>query len=151
MPHPVFIKPDFIVLMHLVKQVLYTDEVSCLLLALPSSVFSIVVTDEERTFFRITIPCHEAAGNIIADIASKDNHDPKDDPKDDPKELSERQLLILDIIKKDDLITILQMAQKITVSEKTIKRELAILQEKGVLTREGGRKEGKWVINKKSQ
>ncbi len=32
-----------------------------------------VVTDEDRTFFRITIPCHEAAGNIIADIASKDN------------------------------------------------------------------------------
>ena len=25
---------------------------------------AIVVTDEERTFFRITIPCHEAAGNI---------------------------------------------------------------------------------------
>lgn len=43
------------------------------------------------------------------------------------------------------------MAQKITVSEKTIKRELAILQEKSVLTREGGRKEGKWVINKKYQ
>ena len=106
-------------------------------------------TEELRrcTFFRITIPCHEAAGNVIADIASKDNHDPKGDPK----ELSERQLLILDIIKKDDLITILQMAQKITVSEKTIKRELAILQEKGVLTREGGRKEGKWVINNKYQ
>lgn len=31
-----------------------------------------VVTDEDRTFFRITIPCHEAAGNIIADIAHKD-------------------------------------------------------------------------------
>ena len=31
-----------------------------------------VVTDEDRTFFRITIPCHEAAGNIIADIANKD-------------------------------------------------------------------------------
>ena len=30
------------------------------------------VTDDERTFFRITIPCHEAAGNIIADIAHKD-------------------------------------------------------------------------------
>lgn len=32
---------------------------------------AIVVTDEERTFFRITIPCHKAAGNIIADIAIK--------------------------------------------------------------------------------
>ena len=31
-----------------------------------------IVTDGERTFFRITIPCHEAAGNIIADIAHKD-------------------------------------------------------------------------------
>jgi len=38
------------------------------------------------------------------------------------------------------------MTQKANVSEKTIKRELAILQGKGFLTREGGRKEGKWVI-----
>ena len=39
-----------------------------------------------------------------------------------------------------------KMTQKINVSEKTIKRELAFLQEKGILTREGGRKEGKWVV-----
>ena len=32
------------------------------------------------------------------------------------------------------------------MTQKTIKRELATLQEKGILTREGGRKEGKWVI-----
>jgi len=42
------------------------------------------------------------------------------------------------------------MAQKVKVSEKTIKRELAVLQENGILTRKGGRKEGRWVIlNKK--
>lgn len=70
----------------------------------------------------------------------------KDDPKDGPKELSERQALIIDIIKDNDLITIQQMTQKAKVSEKTIKRELATLQKKGILTREGGRKEGKWVI-----
>ena len=70
----------------------------------------------------------------------------KDDPKDDPKELPERQALIIGLIKDNDLITIQQMTQKIKVSEKTIKRELANLQEKGILTREGGRKEGKWVI-----
>ena len=34
---------------------------------------AIVVTDEERTFFRITIPCHEAAGIIIDGIANKAN------------------------------------------------------------------------------
>jgi ATP-dependent DNA helicase RecG len=109
-----------------------------------------VVTDEERTFFRITIPCHEGAGNIIADIASKDHLDPKDDPKEVLKEISDRQGFILLLIKGNDLITIQEMSQKIKVSEKTIKRELAVLQEKGILTREGGRKEGKWVIiNKK--
>ena len=43
------------------------------------------------------------------------------------------------------------MPQKINVSEKTIKRELAILQEKGILIREGGRKKGKWVILIKSR
>ena len=31
-----------------------------------------IVTDDDRTFFRITIPCHESAGNIISDIAHKD-------------------------------------------------------------------------------
>ena len=77
--------------------------------------------------------------------------EPKDDNtanvgKDDPKELSERQTLIIGLIKDNDLITIQQMTQKTKVSEKTIKRELATLQEKGILTREGGRKEGKWVI-----
>lgn len=40
------------------------------------------------------------------------------------------------------------MTQKMKVSEKTIKRELAVLQEKGTLIREGGRKEGRWVIKK---
>ncbi len=39
-----------------------------------------------------------------------------------------------------------KMTQKVNVSEKTIKRELAILQGKGFLIREGGRKKGKWVI-----
>ena len=69
----------------------------------------------------------------------------KNDPKDDPKELSERQILILNLIKANDLITIHQKTQKVNVSEKTIKRELAILQGKGFLAREGGRKEGKWI------
>ena len=70
----------------------------------------------------------------------------KDDPKDNPIELSERQMFIIGLIKENDLITIHQMTQKAKVSEKTIKRELATLQEKGILTREGGRKEGKWVV-----
>ena len=84
---------------------------------------------------RITIPCHEAAGNIIADIANKDNHDPKDGPKDGLKELTDRQKVIVEMIIANPF-----------VNERTIERDIAKLKKLGVLTREGGRKEGKWVI-----
>ena len=55
-------------------------------------------------------------------------------------------MLILYYIKGNDRITIQQMSQKVKASEKTIRREVEILKEKGVLLREGGRKEGRWVI-----
>jgi predicted HTH transcriptional regulator len=67
-------------------------------------------------------------------------------PKDVPKELSERQLLIIKKMNTNDTITIQEMTQKINVSEKTIKREIALLQGMGALVREGGRKEGRWVV-----
>ncbi len=72
------------------------------------------------------------------------------DPKDDPKELSERQKLIPKEMNTNDTITIQEMTQKINVSEKTIKREIALLQGIGVLVREGGRKDGRWVITGKN-
>ena len=72
------------------------------------------------------------------------------DPKGDPKELSERQRLILKEMNTCETITIQEMPQKINVSEKTIKREIALLQGMGALMREGGRKEGRWVVLIKS-
>ena len=51
--------------------------------------------------------------------------------------MSDRQGFILLLIKDNDLITIQEISQKIKVSEKNVKRELAVLQEKGILTREG--------------
>lgn len=73
-----------------------------------------------------------------------------DDPKDDLKELSDRQKLMLKEMSTNETITIQEMTQKINVSEKTIKREIALLQRIGALAREGGRKEGRWVITGKS-
>ena len=71
---------------------------------------------------------------------------PKDGLKDILKKVSDRQRLILLLIKTNELITIKEMTQKVKVSEKTIKRELATLQELGILTREGDRKDGRWEI-----
>lgn len=69
-----------------------------------------------------------------------------DGTKDGVKELDERQLVILNVIKDDDRISVSEMAQKTSIARRTIQRELAVLQKLGILTREGGRKEGRWVI-----
>ena len=64
--------------------------------------------------------------------------------------LSEKQLLILSFIAEDDTITTQKMSQKMSQKEsslqRAIKRDLADLQNMKVLAREGGRKNGYWVI-----
>ena len=87
--------------------------------------------------------------NLSAEIAAFNASMEANDTKDDTKQLTDRQQIILDLIRKDDTITISQMIQKIQVSEITIKRELSILKKMGVLERIGGRKEGKWLITKR--
>ncbi|MBO4589420.1 MAG: hypothetical protein J5698_00395 [Bacteroidaceae bacterium] len=39
-----------------------------------------------------------------------------------------------------------KMSEKEGTNERTIERDLAKLKKMGILTREGGRKEGKWII-----
>ena len=70
----------------------------------------------------------------------------KDVTKDDIKQLSDRQRLILRLIKDDTFVTTNEMSQKTGVTPRTIKRDLEYLQEHGILIREGGRKEGRWII-----
>ena len=66
--------------------------------------------------------------------------------KDGIKQLTERQEVILELIKQDETITSSILTQKIGISQRTLMRELAALHENGFLTREGGRKDGRWVI-----
>jgi len=99
----------------------------------------------------------------LGGIASKDNHDPKDGPKDDLKELTDRQKVIVEMIIANPFLSAKTISEKISekmsekmsekegVNERTIERDIAKLKKLGVLTREGGRKEGKWVINNKYQ
>lgn len=65
-------------------------------------------------------------------------------------ELSERQQNIVSVIKLHPSITIPELAQRMsgkkTVTTRTIERDIAALQAKGILKREGGRKSGKWIV-----
>ena len=110
---------------------------------------AIVVTDEERTFFRITIPCHEAAGNIIADIASKDNSQ-KSSQKNSQKgsQKDAKSQMIIDMIRRNPNVTTSEMADKIGISRRSIAKMTNKLQAEGVILRVGARKDGHWEIVK---
>ena len=70
----------------------------------------------------------------------------KDVTKDSIHELTERQKVILMVIKENPLVTIPEMSLKMNVVTRTIKRDIEVLKSKGFLKREGSRKEGHWEI-----
>ena len=60
--------------------------------------------------------------------------------------LTERQQKILDLIKESPTITGKQMSETLSVSQRTIERDLSALQKKGVLKREGKDNDGVWIV-----
>ena len=113
-----------------------------------------IETDDARTYFIIDIPCHpefKAERLVLNGELEVQNC-----TKDCPKELTERQKVILDIIAEDCTITAQKIAQKIAqknikLGQRTLMKELSDLKKVGVLTREGGRKDGVWIVIKKEQ
>lgn len=71
--------------------------------------------------------------------------------KDVRKELADRQRVILSLIASNHLITTMQMSEKTGVNEKTIRCDLATLQQQGIIERIGGRKLGQWRIKAQLQ
>lgn len=108
-----------------------------------------VVTDEERTFFRITIPCHEAAGNIIADIAHKDGTlkaSKRGSLKTALQSAPETALQIINEIRNNPNATLSEIAEKIGVSRRWVASHMKHLQDTGVVKRVGPNKGGHWEI-----
>ena len=70
----------------------------------------------------------------------------KDCTKDYTKEIADKQRIILKLISKDCTITSEKISEKKPVTARTIEKDIAQLKQYGILTREGGRKDGRWVI-----
>ena len=68
--------------------------------------------------------------------------------KDVVKELSDRQRVLVEMLVADPYLSAKVMSEKDRVDERTIQRDLAKLKKLGILSREGGRKDGKWIILK---
>ena len=65
--------------------------------------------------------------------------------------LTERQQIILNLIKESPTITGKQMSEILSVSQRTIERDLSALQKKGVLKHEGRDNDGAWVMLEKME
>lgn len=62
------------------------------------------------------------------------------------RKLTERQHKILNLIKESPKITGKQMSETLSVSQRTIERDLSALQKFGVLKHEGKDNDGVWIV-----
>ena len=86
-----------------------------------------------------------------ADSTSEEKTDVTDNVTDNVTDvmflkLTERQKKICILLAKDTSLPASAMSELLSVSLRTVKRDLATLQEKGILIREGKAKNGRWVI-----
>jgi ATP-dependent DNA helicase RecG len=100
----------------------------------PDPVFE---TDENNHYFLAKLPIHPAfvGDNVARDVV-----------KDVVKELSERQKVILELMRENDRISAMELSQKVGVTQRTIQREIAKLTEMGCISRIDGRKIGYWKV-----
>ncbi|MCC8037772.1 MAG: putative DNA binding domain-containing protein [Bacteroidales bacterium] len=70
----------------------------------------------------------------------------KDVVKDIVKELTERQVIILKIMAFEPRISSRQMSQRLSVTARSIQRDIAHLQQLHLITREGGKTYGNWLV-----
>lgn len=63
--------------------------------------------------------------------------------------LAERQRLILSAIRENPYITGKEMSETLSVTQRTVERDLAILQKIGIIRHEGKVNAGVWVVLEK--
>lgn len=72
---------------------------------------------------------------------------PANVPVNVPVNLTERELKIIELIKSNAKITAKELSEILKVSDKTIKRDIALLKERNILIRIGADKNGEWKVN----
>lgn len=86
--------------------------------------------------------------HVSGKFSRKQDIDPINDPINDPIKLTEREKQLLRLLRESPELTRKVLAEKLGCSDSTVKRELQLLSEKGVLRRIGSKKTGAWVINR---
>ena len=94
-------------------------------------------TIEEQDVYRITIPCEDLSVET-AEFTEKTTEKSKEKSKEK----------VLALITDNNQITTRQLMAECQLSENAIYKIIRQLRKSGVIKREGGRKEGRWVVLK---
>jgi predicted HTH transcriptional regulator len=65
--------------------------------------------------------------------------------------LSDRQRIIISVIKANPLVTAKQLSETLSVTLRTIERDLSVMQKAHIIRHEGSNKTGVWVVLEKSK
>ena len=123
----------------------------------PAALFE---TDEARTFFIATFPIHPYFSSIEDqnDVQNDDKNDAPNDAQNDVLNdsqndaqtliVSVRQNDLLKLIKANKKITRAELSEKLSISKKTVERDIKYLKEQGILSYKGSARTGEWIISK---
>ena len=88
--------------------------------------------------------------NLLLDedniISNREMHIAYKEVKENPNDVTDREKAIIDLIQANPQITLTEISEKIDKSLRTVKNAMKILQEKGIVERIGGKKNGSWKI-----
>ena len=101
----------------------YKDELKPVFKSTPTQFHTIIFASSDK----------QNVGNFVGDMSEK--------------KLTERQLKILNLIKETPTISAKQMSETLSVSPRTIERDLSLMKKTGTLKREGKDNNGVWIIS----
>ena len=84
--------------------------------------------------------------HIQNNVASGSLNDRINDPINDPINLTERQMMILQMFSEEKNLSRERLCEKTGLSDATAKREIAFLKKAGYLERVGSLKTGHWIV-----
>ena len=105
------------------------------------------VTIERTNFIKMGRVVRNVVSNVVSDVTSSVTSSVGSFVSSlSEVQLTDRQKNILELISKNSRVSVKEMSLVLSLVERTIKRDLADLQKKGVLIREGNTSAGHWVI-----
>lgn len=63
-------------------------------------------------------------------------------------QLTERQRKVLSLVENSPVVTAKKMSETLSVSQRTVERDIAMLRRMGIIRRKGGDNDGIWVVEK---